>query len=81
MIYICRDCGLCLPCPQKVNVAAILRFHTLYEVYGLKGWAKKLYNGLEVKAEVCNKCGECEVKCPYRLPITRMLKKAKRDFQ
>jgi len=78
---ICRDCGQCLPCPQNINIAAILRFHTLYEVYGLKVWAKKIYNGLEVKANRCTKCGECEVKCPYQLPIVNMLEKAKLDFQ
>lgn len=72
----CRDCGQCLPCPQNINVAAILRFHTLYKVYGLKVWAKKLYRGLEVKAEKCIGCGECEGKCPYKLSIINMLKKA-----
>ena len=32
----CRDCGLCLPCPQNIDIAAILRFHTLSTTYGLK---------------------------------------------
>lgn len=77
----CRDCGQCLPCPQNINIAAILRFHTLYSVYGLKVWAKKLYNGLEVKADKCTKCGECEVKCPYKLSITNMLKKAQLELR
>ena len=77
----CRDCGQCLPCPQNINIAAILRFHTLHSVYSLKAWAKKLYSGLEEKADRCNKCGECQVKCPYKLPIIDMLEKAKLDFQ
>ncbi len=77
----CRDCGECLPCPQNINVAAILRFHTLFQAYGLKIWAKKLYNALEVKAPNCTGCGECEEKCPYQLPIVRMLNKAMLDFQ
>jgi predicted aldo/keto reductase-like oxidoreductase len=65
----CRDCGLCMPCPENLDIAAMLRFHTLSLTYGLKTWAKKLFNGLEVKVENCNKCGECETKCPYKLPI------------
>ena len=77
----CRDCGLCLPCPQNIDIAAILRFHTLSTTYGLKSWAKKLYNGLEVNAAECTECGECEPKCPYNLPIVSMLKDAQACLQ
>jgi len=70
-----RDCGLCLPCPQNINIAAILRFHTLCKSYGLKVWAKKLYSELEAKADKCTKCGEYEIKCPYQSPIVSMLEK------
>jgi uncharacterized protein len=76
----CRDCGLCNCCPKNLNVAAILRFHTLHETYSLKNWARKLYTGLEVDVNKCNECRECEQKCPYQLPIIKMLKKAERDL-
>jgi len=72
----CTDCGLCLPCPENLNIPAILRFYTLYKAYNLKGWARKLYSGLEVKADKCTRCGECEPKCPYGLPIMEMLTEA-----
>ncbi|MGD2066680.1 MAG: aldo/keto reductase [Candidatus Bathyarchaeota archaeon] len=72
----CQDCGLCLPCPQNIDIAALLRFQTLYATYGLKNWAKKLYNGLDVNATNCTECGECEPKCPYKLPVMSMLKDA-----
>ncbi len=72
----CRDCGLCLPCPQDIDIAAILRFQTLYTAYSLKNWAKKLYSGLEVDATDCTECGACEPKCPYNLPIISLLKDA-----
>ena len=77
----CRDCGLCMPCPQNVNIPAALRFHNLHEAYGLKEWAKKLYSGLEIKADRCNGCGDCESKCPYNLPIQNKLKKTHRDLK
>ena len=77
----CRDCGQCLPCPQNINIPAVLRFHTLFGVYGLKVWAKKLYSGLDVRIDKCKGCEECMLKCPYQLPIINMLKKAKSDFQ
>ena len=76
----CRDCGLCMPCPQNVDIAAILRFQTLSNAYGLRSWAAKLYGSLEVKADKCNECKLCQERCPYKLPIISMLKKVKEDL-
>jgi predicted aldo/keto reductase-like oxidoreductase len=69
-----------MPCPRNINIAAILRFQTLFEVYGFRVWAEKLYSGLEVKADVCNGCGECELKCPFKLPIQNKLQIAQQEF-
>jgi hypothetical protein len=77
----CRDCGQCLPCLNNVNIPAVLRFHSFHQAYGLKNWAKKLYSGLEVKATKCSSCGECEAKCPYKLPIKNKLRKAHHDLR
>ena len=76
----CRDCGQCLPCPEKINIPAVLRFHMFATACGLKAWAKKLYSGLEVKADKCSNCGLCQPKCPYTLLIDEKLKKAHTDF-
>lgn len=73
----CRDCASCLSsCPEKINISAILRFASFYTVYGLKNWARKLYGGLETKSDKCAKCGLCQQKCPYNLPIEKLLKEA-----
>jgi predicted aldo/keto reductase-like oxidoreductase len=77
----CRDCGQCLPCPQNINIPVILRFQTLYDVYRLKVWAKKLYYGLEIKGDKCIECGICEPKCPYKLSIASMVKKADSELR
>jgi predicted aldo/keto reductase-like oxidoreductase len=76
----CRDCGFCFHCPQSLDIAAVLRFHTLFTDYGLRNWAKKLYKGLEVTVDDCIKCGECEQQCPYNLPIINMLHNAQMDL-
>ncbi len=77
----CRDCGECLPCPQGVNIAAVLRFLILKEGYSLPAWAKKLYSGLKNRADKCNRCGKCQPNCPYNLPIIEMLQRAQTSFQ
>jgi predicted aldo/keto reductase-like oxidoreductase len=71
--YYCRDCGLCLPCPRKLNIPAMLRFYDAYKLYDLKDWAKELYSGLVVKADKCDNCGICESKCPHQIPIRKSL--------
>ncbi len=77
----CRDCGQCMPCPEKINISSGATLsHMFGEIYGLKAWAKKLYSGLEVKADKCSGCGLCQLKCPYNLPIEEKLKKAHLDL-
>ena len=76
----CRDCSQCMPCPEKINIPAVLRFHSFYETYGLKDWAKKLYTGLEDKADKCTNCGQCKEKCPYKVPIEKKLMKTHCDL-
>ena len=76
----CRDCGMCISCPEGINIAAVLRFYGFYSTFGLKEWAKKLYHGLDVKADRCKCCGQCESTCPYNLPIIKWLENAHRNF-
>ena len=76
----CRDCGLCMPCPNNINIPAVLRFQMLHDIYGLKNWAKKRYGGLEIKVEKCEHCGQCTPKCPYNLPIEKQLERAKQEL-
>jgi len=76
----CRDCALCMPCLKKINIPAILRFHSFYVDFELKNWARKLYSGLEIKANKCTQCGACQQRCPYNLPIEDMLKKAHQNL-
>lgn len=72
----CRTCGYCQPCPQDIRIPVILRHLGYYKRYGLTTWAKGRYNMVEVKADACQECGECEKKCPYNLPVMNMLKEA-----
>ncbi|MCW4004990.1 MAG: aldo/keto reductase [Candidatus Bathyarchaeota archaeon] len=77
----CRDCECCPSCPEGVDIAATLRFKAFFEVYGLENWARKLYSGLQIKADKCTRCGECTGKCPYNLQIIEELQRAHQQLK
>mgnify|MGYP002237720735 FL=1 len=58
----------------------VFLFAGYLERYNLADWAKDRYKGLAVKASACIKCGKCETRCPYHLPIRKMLEKAVEEF-
>lgn len=71
----CRRCGYCLPCPQGIDIPTQFLMEGYYSRYNLEEWAVERYKAMEVKAVDCIECGQCETKCPYNLPIRKMLKK------
>lgn len=71
----CRRCGYCAPCPQGIDIPTQFVLESYYLRYNLPEWAKERYSSLPHKANECVECGQCEAKCPYNLPIRRMLKR------
>ncbi len=75
----CTACKYCEPCPQGVAISSILGFYMMSEIYDDQKRASMFYNGFlkeENQADKCIKCGECEPKCPQKVPIIASLKKA-----
>ena len=74
----CRECGLCMPCPDGVEIPTILRWDIYYSFYNIKKWTREQYPKLRTRVNSCTECGECEEKCPYHLPVINMLKDAEK---
>ena len=72
----CRRCNYCAPCSVGINIPAIFLLEGYFSRYDLKDWAIARYNGMERVASDCIGCGTCESRCPYNLPIRKMLKDA-----
>lgn len=77
----CRECGLCMPCPDGVEVPTILRWDMYHSFYNIKRWTREQYPKLRSKVNSCTECGECEDKCPYNLPVIKMLKEAEKRLE
>ena len=70
----CRRCNYCAPCPMGIGIPGIFVLEGYFSRYNLQDWAMKRYNATAVKASACIGCGACEARCPYQLPIRKMLK-------
>ncbi len=76
----CRRCNYCAPCTVGIGIPALFILEGYYNRYDLKEWAMGRYKGTAVKASACVGCGACEDRCPYNLPIRKMLKKVADTF-
>ncbi len=81
----CTGCGYCIPCPNDVDIPENFRVMNYYKVFGLEDYARQQYARLgqkkksdgsvvEAWAASCLECGECEPKCPQKIPIIEQLK-------
>ncbi len=79
---LCTNCKYCEPCPNEVAISFIFRSLIYHDVYGDKERAKLYYSKIGQpdwppgkNADACIECGECEPKCPQKIPIIDQLKK------
>ena len=76
----CRRCNYCAPCSVGIQIPALFILEGYYSRYDLQDWAVARYKGTAVKASACIGCGACEDRCPYNLPIRKMLKNVADKF-
>lgn len=69
----CRRCGYCLPCPAGIDIPNQFLLEGYLSRYNLPDWAIMRYDAQAKKSSDCVKCGVCESRCPYDLPIRDML--------
>jgi len=77
----CRQCEYCLPCEQGVDIVTVFILDKHFTRFGARESARRRYAALPVKTDACIECGECEIRCPYELPIREMLKIAREKLE
>lgn len=76
----CRRCGYCAPCHKGIDIPTMFVIRGYKERYDLATWAEERYSAMKNTAKDCTECGACEGKCPYNLPIRKMLKEVRKTF-
>lgn len=71
----CRRCDYCQPCQQGIPISMIMTFPTFVKRLPPEWYLKSpmIPDGM-AKAAGCIECGECEARCPFKLPIREMIK-------
>jgi predicted aldo/keto reductase-like oxidoreductase len=75
----CTGCAYCMPCPNGVDIPANFALMNNYRLYGLLDHARWEYQNEDLarnkaQASYCQECGQCEAKCPQKIPIMAQLK-------
>jgi len=69
----CRRCQYCMPCPEGVQIPTVMNVRSFWKRFPRERFAGGWIAEAVYTARDCVECGECEEKCPYRLPIREML--------
>lgn len=77
----CMYCSHCAPCPKKIDVASVTKFLNLAKAQGtVPETVREHYEVLPHHGGECIRCGACETRCPFSVPIMENMKQAKEIF-
>jgi predicted aldo/keto reductase-like oxidoreductase len=77
----CMYCGHCAPCPKGIDVASVTKFLNLALAQGeIPETVREHYKLLTHHAGECIKCGACEKRCPFEVPVRKNMEKALQIF-
>lgn len=77
----CRRCEYCQPCTAEIPISTVMQFASIMKrMPPLRIFTGRIAATLE-KAADCVKCGDCEGRCPYHLPIMEMIEKNAKWYQ
>jgi len=83
----CTACKYCQPCPQQIEIPAILSALNRQRV-GMDETAKMFYNFFKnnagdnwVEASQCDDCGLCEEQCTQKLNVRELLSQSSELFE
>ena len=77
----CMYCGHCAPCPRGISVAEVTKFLNLALAQGeAPETVREHYRVLAHHGGECVRCGACEKRCPFQVPVMENMARAKEIF-
>ncbi len=80
----CTGCNYCMPCPFGVDIPRNFKIWNNWGMYENKNgtfYEWKMIISEKKAADLCQKCGACEEKCPQNLPIRTDLTKSFKELK
>lgn len=76
----CVYCSHCQPCPQGIDIAAVNKYLDIakLDINNIPPSIISHYHSLEHTGGACIKCGKCEKRCPFQVPIIENMIKAEK---
>ncbi|KKZ13581.1 MAG: aldo/keto reductase [Candidatus Synechococcus spongiarum 142] len=77
----CGQCRCCLPCPEGIDIPALLRLRNLRLGHEMTAFCEERYGLIGqaghwlpvVRGDACTRCGDCLPRCPRDLEIPALL--------
>lgn len=77
----CTYCGHCAPCSSSINIAMVNKLYDLARIHeSVPESIADHYGQMEHKASECTQCGACIERCPFKVDIIDMMKRAQMLF-
>lgn len=80
----CTNCRYCMPCPQEIDIPLVIDYYNQWYRYHAYRTLRRDYE-MDVPAKKsptnCIACGECEQKCPQKLPVSDLMQKTARIYE
>ncbi|MHB9107907.1 MAG: aldo/keto reductase [Armatimonadota bacterium] len=65
----CTGCRYCLPCPEGIDIPAVMSIIAKQRYYDNPAAARAGYEALSILPAACVECGSCEERCTQHLKI------------
>ena len=82
-ISFCTACKYCMPCPEGINIPAMMNIVYHAKLLQMSDVAEELYQqqvNPDNSPSRCTQCGQCEEKCTQDLKITEQLEYLASEF-